>query len=254
MEDLEQQLMNTSDGENADVQAPPEQTSQEPSQEDIKTELSFLKEPEPAEPNPDTPPIQDLWKKTKQFEQGLWKTPDDIYIVPQNYTELYNKSILTKNYAKNKEAIDNFANKLLETQKRKSEIANLVTKRKDWGIAYRSASGNPELAIETLLREKQGFVPKAFYKEGIGDIDLVWGKPGKNGYGLAHILSQRKSDGLNEVEFVKRLPEIIKDGVIEKLPNQPNIVFIRNNDDSALVKMLWDDKSRKWILTAFKEK
>lgn len=115
MEDLEQQLMNTSDGENADVQAPPEQTPpQEPPQEDIKTELSFLKEPEPAEPNSDTPPIQDLWKKTKQFEQGLWKTPDDIYIVPQNYTELYNKSILTKNYAKNKEAIDNFANKLLE--------------------------------------------------------------------------------------------------------------------------------------------
>lgn len=167
---------------------------------------------------------------------------------------LANDSVLTKGYRGNKKAFDDFIKNIVDTQKRKFEISDLVSKRNDWGIAYRKASGNPELAIETMLKEKQGFVPKAFYKEGIGDIDLVWGKSGKKGYGLAHIISQRTDDGLDGIEFAKRLPEIIKNGVIEKNPKQPNIAFIRNDDNSALVKLIWDENKRKWLVTAFKDK
>ena len=39
----------------------------------------------------------------------------------------------------------------------------------------------------------------------------------------------------------------------EKIANQPNIDFIRSYDDSALIKKVWDDKKRNWIVTAFKD-
>ncbi len=54
-------------------------------------------------------------------------------------------------------------------------------------------------AINKLLETKKGFVAGAFYKEGLGDIDLVWGN---KDYGLEHILKRRekqaKNKGLNE--------------------------------------------------------
>lgn len=34
-------------------------------------------------------PVEELWKKTKNFEQGLWKTPDDIYKSVQFYEKKY---------------------------------------------------------------------------------------------------------------------------------------------------------------------
>ncbi len=43
-------------------------------------------------------------------------------------------------------------------------------------------------AINKLLETKKGFVAGAFYKEGLGDIDLVWGN---KDYGLEHILKRR---------------------------------------------------------------
>lgn len=133
-------------------------------------------------------------------------------------------------------------------------LQELKSKRKDWGIAYRKASNNPELAVQTLIENEKGFVPKAFHKDGIGDIDLVWGKGGKDGYGLAHIIERRTENGLDGREFAKNLPSIIENGEVIRNPKQPNIAFIKNNNDSALIKLVWDDKKRKWIVTAFKDK
>ncbi|MCQ2881965.1 DUF3519 domain-containing protein, partial [Helicobacter pylori] len=82
-------------------------------------------------------------------------------------------------------------------------------------------------AINKLLETKKGFVAGAFYKEGLGDIDLVWGTPktkDSNGYGLAHILEKREKQykrlGLtNEQakertkELLKQIPEVIEKGI-----------------------------------------
>ena len=144
-------------------------------------------------------------------------------------------------------------NKTIENIKRSKELDELQDKRKDWGIAYRKASGDPDLAIETLLEKKQGFVPKAIHKDGIGDIDFVWGKGGKNGYGLAHIIDQRNSNGLNGVDFVKSLPKIIQEGKIIKTPSQKNVKFIKNGDDNAIIKLIWDEKERKWVVTSYRD-
>lgn len=40
-----------------------------------------------AEKQPETP--QELWKQTKQFEQGLWKTPDDVYNSVKYYEQKF---------------------------------------------------------------------------------------------------------------------------------------------------------------------
>ncbi|GAA9281731.1 hypothetical protein TH0227_08840 [Helicobacter pylori] len=76
-----------------------------------------------------------------------------------------------------------------------------------------------------------GFVAGAFHKEGLGDIDLVWGN---KDYGLEHILKRREDQaiakGLNEqqakeyaLNVVKSIPEIIEKGV--KVDNNGRIAI-----------------------------
>ncbi|PUD85777.1 hypothetical protein C2R46_07775, partial [Helicobacter pylori] len=45
----------------------------------------------------------------------------------------------------------------------------------EWGENYSEFKGNGLGAINKLLETKKGFVAGAFYKEGLGDINLVWG-------------------------------------------------------------------------------
>ncbi|WJJ00773.1 DUF3519 domain-containing protein [Helicobacter pylori] len=90
----------------------------------------------------------------------------------------------------------------------------------EWGHNYSEFKGDGLGAINKLLEIKKGFVVGAFYKEGLGDIDLVWGN---KDYGLEHILKRRekqaKNQGLNEAEakeyalnIAKTIPEAIEKG------------------------------------------
>ncbi|WRE90365.1 DUF3519 domain-containing protein [Helicobacter pylori] len=97
----------------------------------------------------------------------------------------------------------------------------------EWGHNYSEFKGDGLGAINKLLETKKGFVAGAFYKQGLGDIDLVWGTPktkDSNGYGLAHIIEKREKQykrlGLtNEQakertkELLKQIPEVIEKGV-----------------------------------------
>ncbi|NHA71744.1 DUF3519 domain-containing protein [Helicobacter pylori] len=97
----------------------------------------------------------------------------------------------------------------------------------EWGHHYSEFKGDGLGAINKLLETKKGFVAGAFHKEGLGDIDLVWGMPktkDSNGYGLAHILEKREKQykrlGLtNEQakertkELLKQIPEVIEKGI-----------------------------------------
>ncbi|WRD56811.1 DUF3519 domain-containing protein [Helicobacter pylori] len=96
----------------------------------------------------------------------------------------------------------------------------------EWGHNYSEFKNDGLGAINKLLETKKGFVAGAFYKEGLGDIDLVWGAPktkDSDGYGLAHILERRISNemkkGLSETEakeyalnIVKSIPEVLEKG------------------------------------------
>ncbi len=91
----------------------------------------------------------------------------------------------------------------------------------EWGPNYSEFKNDGLGAINKLLETKKGFVAGAFYKEGLGDIDLVWGN---KDYGLEHILKRREeqalNNGINEqqakeyaMSVVKTIPEVIEKGV-----------------------------------------
>ncbi|EJB85877.1 hypothetical protein HPHPH9_0476 [Helicobacter pylori Hp H-9] len=102
-----------------------------------------------------------------------------------------------------------------------------TTPLKEFGTNYPEFALKPKEALEKLLQEKNGQVAGAAYRDDLGGIDFVWGKDGKDGYGLAHILEKREKQytrlGLNAEqikertdELVKSIPEVIENGTLFK--------------------------------------
>lgn len=134
-----------------------------------------------------------------------------------------------------------------------------------FGKAYNEYSGKPKEAIEYLLKEKNGYVPNAIYKEGIGNIDIIWGEAGtgKGGYGLAHIIRRRNEEGYNGEEFVKQLPDIIEHGKIySKIAkidnkgryvrkNEEDRVYIGTRDKEIVIRLTWNDETHNWLLSGY---
>lgn len=129
---------------------------------------------------------------------------------------------------------------------------------KEWGESFSEYSGKPEQAIDKLLKEKRGYVPKAIYKSGIGDIDFVWGIPGQKftekGYGIAHIIRRRKENGYDGEKFVKTIPSIIKNGTIYRDTRFKDRVYVETKDKSSTIRLDWDGLTRVWLVTAFYKK
>ena len=127
---------------------------------------------------------------------------------------------------------------------------------KEFGTNYAEHYHSGESAIQKLLLERNGQVSGAFYRKELGDIDLFWGDSSK---GLAHILERRKQDfiekGFSEaeaeqkaLEFVKSLPDIIENGVVEKRINR---AFIDTQDKRALIALDFNGVEKKWVITAY---
>ncbi|ENO3522499.1 hypothetical protein ACBE48_001628, partial [Campylobacter upsaliensis] len=115
----------------------------------------------------------------------------------------------------------------------------------EFGINFEGFKGKE--AIEKLLEEQRGQVKGAFYKEGLGEIDLVWGD--KN-YGLEHILNKHGGEFEN---LAKELSEAVENGKIVKddkgrlrLEYENKIVGIKDN---------WKgEKTAHWVVTAYVKK
>ncbi|WP_187842733.1 DUF3519 domain-containing protein [Helicobacter pylori] len=132
----------------------------------------------------------------------------------------------------------------------------------EWGNNYSEFKGDGLGAINKLLETKKGFVAGAFHKEGLGDIDLIWGN---KDYGLEHILKRRekqaKNQGLNETEakeyalsVVKSIPEIVEKGKVGrdvqgrlKIENKDILVALRDNWQGEPLKS-------RWVITGFEKK
>lgn len=117
------------------------------------------------------------------------------------------------------------------------------------GYAYKGTS-----AIKKILKEKNGYVEAAFFKDGIGDIDVVYGKitdlKKHKGYGLVHIQDKHP-------EITPELMEkIIKNGEVSKTYNGFNIkyksfVLGLNKGYKENGKYITTDN---WIVTSFEDK
>ena len=145
---------------------------------------------------------------------------------------------------------------------------------KEFGVNYPEYYHNGKGAIEKLLTEakdyearkevgsltedevKQGAykgqVAGAFYKEGLGDIDLVWGEVtdpvNHKGYGLAHILD--KHPDLDP----RLITEIIEKGEVVNENNINTIIHAQGNNiyRVGLSKGFLDKGDNHWIITAYK--
>ncbi len=128
----------------------------------------------------------------------------------------------------------------------------------EWGPNYSEFKGDGLGAINKLLETKKGFVAGAFYKEGLGDIDLVWGN---KDYGLEHILKRRekqaKNQGLNEqqakeyaLNIAKTIPEVIDKGVKVERNGRMAIEYqnirVGLNDDWYSEKL-----PNKWVISSY---
>ncbi|WQW25728.1 DUF3519 domain-containing protein [Helicobacter pylori] len=98
----------------------------------------------------------------------------------------------------------------------------------------------------------------AFYKQGLGDIDLVWGN---KDYGLEHILKRRekqaKNQGLNEqqakeyaLNIAKTIPEVIEKGV--KVDNNGRMAIEYKNIRVGLNDDWYSEKlPNKWVISSY---
>jgi len=113
----------------------------------------------------------------------------------------------------------------------------------DFGKIYTGVKGND--AINHLLKVKSGEIQGAFSRSDIGDIDLVWGKEGKSGYGLAHFKDRGNA--------LKNLPDVVENGVIQ--PSRDNtVLLIKKVDGSggvAMVKLDWKGNPKRWIISSY---
>ncbi|EMG7299805.1 hypothetical protein V5L91_001657, partial [Campylobacter upsaliensis] len=125
----------------------------------------------------------------------------------------------------------------------------------EFGINFEGFKGKE--AINKLLEEQRGQVAGAFYKEGLGEIDLVWGDSKK---GLSHILERKTQDFINQGlekgkaeykvrELLSEIPQILENG---KILSQNNDKIELITDKYTLVLGLREDK--KFIVTELIDK
>ncbi|ELJ1597798.1 hypothetical protein QYV54_001961, partial [Campylobacter upsaliensis] len=118
--------------------------------------------------------------------------------------------------------------------------------KEDFGENFAGYKGKE--AIEKLLEEQRGQVKGAFYKEGLGEIDLVWGD---ENFGLRHILEQRTKQWGEEkaLKFISHLNENIEKGQIVEV--QKGRAAIKTD----LTTIILDKKeNNNFVLTAFRDR
>ncbi|WP_195154888.1 DUF3519 domain-containing protein [Helicobacter pylori] len=129
----------------------------------------------------------------------------------------------------------------------------------EWGENYSEFKGDGLGAINKLLETKKGFVAGAFYKEGLGDIDLVWGN---KDYGLEHILKRRESDAIDKgmskeeakkyaLEIINNIPNIISNGKLSK--DDLGRLKIEFKNQRVGLNDSWKGKTlnNRWVITSY---
>ncbi|WP_345893280.1 putative barnase/colicin E5 family endoribonuclease [Helicobacter pylori] len=129
----------------------------------------------------------------------------------------------------------------------------------EWGYNYSEFKNDGLGAINKLLETKKGFVAGAFYKEGLGDIDLVWGN---KDYGLEHILKRRESDAIDKdmskeeakkyaLEIINNIPNIISNGKLSK--DDLGRLKIEFKNQRVGLNDSWKSETlnNRWVITSY---
>ncbi len=146
--------------------------------------------------------------------------------------------------------------------KQEEALQDAITPLKEFGKNYSEFALKPKEALEKLLQEKNGQVAGAAYRDDLGGIDFVWGKDGKDGYGLAHILEKRekqytriglKSEQIKERtdELLKSIHEVIENGTLFK--DDLGCVSVELNHIKVGLKNTWDNNNlnNHFVVTSY---
>ncbi len=129
----------------------------------------------------------------------------------------------------------------------------------EWGHNYSEFKNDGLGAINKLLETKKGFVAGAFYKEGLGDIDLVWGN---KDYGLEHILKRRESDAIDKgmskeeakkyaLEIINNIPNIISNGKLSKDDLGRLKIEFKNQRVGLNDSWKGETLTNRWVITSY---
>ncbi len=146
--------------------------------------------------------------------------------------------------------------------KQEKALKDAITPLKQFGKNYAEFVLKPKEALEKLLQEKNGQVAGAAFRDDLGGIDFVWGKDGKDGYGLAHILEKREKQytrlGLNAEqikertdELLRSIPEVIENGALFK--DDLGRVSVELNHIKVGLKNTWDNNNlnNHFVVTSY---
>ena len=130
---------------------------------------------------------------------------------------------------------------------------NIESEKTEYGEAFPQFKGKPKQAIEHLLKVRRGYVPGAFHRDDIGDIDLVWGN---KHYGLKHIEKQRNKKGQDFNKLVEEITDVIEHGKMIDDEWNENMKVIVDETKKILIKLTWDDekvenKNRNWLFNGY---
>ena len=125
-----------------------------------------------------------------------------------------------------------------------------------FGTIYTQFRGKAQEAFDFLASHGSGDLLGVFHREGVGDIDAVWGDKGG---GLDHIIRKHIGDGKsfhNIVEAANVIDDIIKTGS-KAFENGDKIVFKKGSKLVTIRKNV-RNKGKKiadknWVLTAYDE-
>ena len=154
-----------------------------------------------------------------------------------------------------------------EQGKSVAETKELIRKNKElesapineFGENYPQFYHKPHEAIKHLLETKSGQVQGAFYRDELGDIDLVWGN---EKIGLQKIVDKHLNDftnfaGNNPYEKMSNaINEIIENGKL-LAENGVNTLYLQKDNKTFLVGLSkgWHDKGEnQWIITSYEAK
>lgn len=122
-----------------------------------------------------------------------------------------------------------------------------------FGNIYTQFKGKVKEGIDFLSRVRSGALQGVWHRNGIGDIDLVWGN---DGGGLCHILKKHINDKdfKNKADFVNRLNDIINNGNVD-FDNGDKVVLKKNGYIVTIRKNIRENGKKiadeNWVLTAY---
>lgn len=116
---------------------------------------------------------------------------------------------------------------------------------------------NGKKAIEKVISEHSDAID-AMTRDDVDGISFYYGTPGtgkkfKKGYGIAHMIAKRNSEGLDGETFVKRLPEVIAKGKITEQQTAPNgdRVLVKYGDITTVLSLYKDGNRQTWVVTGW---